>query len=76
MLVDRLHMRLDPRDLAAKSLDSLGKLVLGKGAEVLPGDFDQRIGRLAREKIVDVHGVTLTLLPPLSINRAWQRFQT
>ncbi len=75
MLVDRGHMGFDTDYFPSQRLDALGELVLGKGAEVLPRHFHQRIGRLAWKKIVDVHGVTLTPLQQLSINRPWPRFQ-
>ena len=49
-------MRLDAGDLGLQRLDTRMQLLNGDGIEVLPANLGQRIARLVREKVVEIHG--------------------
>ena len=56
-----LHVRFDAGDFGLQRLDPLLQLLDRHRVEVLPGERDQRIVRLAREEVLEVHaGESLT----------------
>ena len=50
-----LHVRLDALDLFLQRLDSFLKLINRKGIEILFLELGERILRLVREEIIEVH---------------------
>ena len=56
MLGGGVHMRLDARDLGLQCLDARLQLLDRYRVEVLAPERDERIVRLAREKVVQIHG--------------------
>ena len=55
MRLRALHVRLDALDLFLQRLDSLLKLINRKGIEILFLELGERILRLVREEIIEVH---------------------
>ncbi len=56
MVNGALHFRFCARDFRFERGDARAKLFHGKGVEILPGEQDQRIIRLAGRIFVKVHG--------------------
>jgi hypothetical protein len=50
-----LHMGFDPGDLGFEPFDALLQLLDRQRVEVLLAQRDQRVVRLAREKLVQIH---------------------
>jgi hypothetical protein len=50
------HMLLDPFDFRLESFDSRDQLVDRQRAEVLLGNLGERVGWLAGEQVVEIHG--------------------
>ena len=62
-------MRLDSGDFGTKRRDSLAQLVDRQGVEVLAGELDQWVVRLAREQVVEVHGPQIVDRPRRAVNK-------
>ena len=52
-------MRFDPRNLGFERFDTLLELVDAERVEILAAELDQRVARLRREEVVDVHGLSV-----------------
>ena len=55
MGLDTLDVRLDARNLDLQGFDTLLELLDRHRVEILSGQLDQRVTRLAREEVVEIH---------------------
>ena len=55
MALRPLHMGLDPRDLNLERFDPRVELLDRHGIKVLLGKLNERVARLAREKLIQIH---------------------